>query len=114
MGLRQSAVNAELSAGSCSKAEAGRASAKGSEPASANVHVAPGAAVGRGWTKRSSGRSAAVGRAPKQVSSTLNQSRFPADRLGDEAVVGWHLVTTLFSLRLRVAQHFPYRLAAET
>ena len=44
----------------------------------------------------------------------LNQSRFPADRLGDEAGVGWHLVTTLFSLRLRVAQHFTQRLAADT
>jgi hypothetical protein len=31
-------------------------------------------------------------------------SRFPADRQGDQDVVGSHLVTTFLSLRLRVAQ----------
>jgi hypothetical protein len=41
-------------------------------------------------------------------------SRFPADRRGDQDVVGSDLVTTFFSLRLRVAQHFTYTLGAET
>jgi hypothetical protein len=32
----------------------------------------------------------------------------------DQDVVRSHFVPTFFSLRLRVAQHFTYRLAAET
>jgi len=33
-------------------------------------------------------------------------SRFPADRQGDQDVVGSHLETTFFSFRLRLAQYF--------
>ena len=39
----------------------------------------------------------------------------PADRRGDQDVAGSHHAPTfLFSLRLRVAQHSTFRLAAET
>jgi hypothetical protein len=74
MGPRQTAVNTlSYSTGSCSKAEAGRASAKtiGSGVCERPRRGGPG--VGRGWTNRRQGRSAAVGQAPKSVSSTLNQ-----------------------------------------
>jgi hypothetical protein len=81
MGPRQTAVNTlGYSTGSRPKAEAGRGSAKRSEPASANVHAAVGPGAGRGWTNGGQGRSAAVGQAPKQVSSTPNHRGFrPTD-----------------------------------
>jgi len=41
-------------------------------------------------------------------------STFPADGPGDQDVVGSHRGPTFSSLRLRAAQHFTYRLAAET
>ena len=41
------------------------------------------------------------------------RSRFPAHRRGDQDAVGSRLLTPFFSLRLQVAQHFTYRLAAE-
>lgn len=47
------------------------------------------------------------------VDAELTPSRFPADRRGEQDVVGSHLAPTFFSPRLRVAQHFTYRLAAE-
>lgn len=55
-------------------------------------------------------------RPPNQVSSTLNQPHrgFRPGRRGDQGEVGSHPVPTFLALRLRVAQHFTYRLAAET
>ena len=94
---------------------------RGSEPRSADVHAAPGPAAGRGWTKRSSGLGGGGWPSAKQVSSTPNQPHrgfrptAGSDQDGnDRDVVGSHRVTTFFSLRLRVAQHSTYRLAAET
>jgi hypothetical protein len=88
---------------------------KRSEPASANVHAAPGPPRPRP-DQRSSGP--VGGRWPTAKTGFLDAkptlSRFPADRRGDQDVVGSHRVTTFFSLRLRVRQHFTYRLAAET
>jgi hypothetical protein len=49
-----------------------------------------------------------------QAPDNTTPSRFPADRRNDQNMVGSHLAPTFFSLRLRVAQHFTYRLAAET
>jgi hypothetical protein len=105
MGPRRTAVNTlSYSTGSRSKAEEGRVSAKTIATGICDVHAAPGPATGRGWTSGGQGRSAAVGRPPK-LSSTPNQPhRGPADRQGDQDVVGSHLVTTFVSLRLRVAQ----------
>ena len=71
---RQMAVSSlSYSTGSRSKAEAGRASA---ETIGTGVCERPrrgGSGVGRGWTNGRQDRSAAVGQAPKPVSSTLNQ-----------------------------------------
>jgi hypothetical protein len=40
--------------------------------------------------------------------------RFLADRRADQDVVGSHLLDNVLLARLRFAQHFTYRLAAET
>ena len=45
-----------------------------------------------------------------RTQTAVTPARFPADRRGDQHVVGSHLVTTCFLLRLRVAQHFTQRL----
>jgi hypothetical protein len=107
MGLSQTAVNTlSYSIGSRSKAEAGRASAKriGTGACGLRLGQRSSGPLGGGWP---TARIGFVGAEPAA-------SRFPADRRGDQDVVGSHLITTLFSLRLRVAQHFTHRLAAET
>ncbi len=49
--------------------------------------------------------------------STLSAEPPPSEdpplQRGDQSMVGSRLVTPFFSLRLRVAQHITYRLAAE-
>jgi len=83
---------------------------RGSEPRCANVHAAPGPAAGpqtngrQGW----SAPTAKTG----FVDAEPTPSRFPADRRGDQDVVGSHRVTTFFSLRLRVAQHFTLQIGS--
>jgi hypothetical protein len=80
-----------------------------STPQRGSPRAAAGANGRQGWLE-------AVRRASKQVSSTPNQPHRgfrPTEGSGQD-VVGSHLVTTFFSLRLRAAQHFTYRLAAET
>jgi hypothetical protein len=117
MGPRQTAVSTlRYSTGSRSKAEAGRASAKtigtgvcerprrGGPRCGPRLDQRSSGPVGGGWPSAKTGF----------LDAEPTQSRFPADRRGDQDVVGSHLVTTFFSLRLRVAQHFTYRLGAET
>jgi hypothetical protein len=53
-------------------------------------------------------------RLDQRSSGPVGGGWFPADRRGDQDVVGSHGLATFFSLRLRVAQHFTHRLAAET
>jgi hypothetical protein len=112
MGPRQTAVNTlSYSTGSRSKAEAGRASAKtiGTGVCECPRRTGPrldqrsSGPVGSGWPSAKTGF----------ADAEPTPSRFPADRRGDQDVIGSHLVTTLFSPRLPVAQHFTYRLAAE-
>jgi len=94
MGPRQTAVNTlSYSTGSRSKAEAGRASAKTIGTGVCERPRRGGPSVGRGWTNGRQGRSAAVGQAPKPVSSTLNQPhRGFRPTTGDQEVVGPHRV----------------------
>jgi hypothetical protein len=117
MGPRQMAVNTlSYSTGSRSKAEAGRASAKTIGSGVCERPRGTGPRCGPRLEQRSSGPvgggwpSAKTGFADAEPTP----SRFPADRRGDQDVVGSHLVTTFFSLMLRVAQHFTHRLAAES
>src|SRR5271166_1530835 len=120
MDLRQTAVNAlSYQLDRAPKLRPPERRQRGSEPWSANVHAAPGPAAG--WTKRSSGLVGGGWPSAKQVSSTPNQPHRGfrptkgSDQDGsDRDVVGSHRVTTFSSLRLRVAQHSTYRLAAET
>ncbi len=118
MGSRQTAVNTlSYSTRSRPRAEVGQSVGKNdrnqrlrtSTPRRAPVRASAGPTVGGGWSSA------------KQVSSTPNQPHrgfrptAGSDQDGnDRDVVGSHRVTTFFSLRLRVAQHFTYRLAAET
>jgi len=112
MGPRHTAVNTlSYSTGSCPKAEAGRASAKTigtgvcerPRRGGPRVDQRSSGPVGGGWPTAKTGF----------LDAGPTPSRFPADRRGDQDVVGSHLVTTFFSLRLRVAQHFTYWLGAE-
>ena len=109
MGPRQTAVNTlSHSTGSHPKAEARRASAKtigtgvcerarrGGPRCGPRLDQRSSGPVGGGWPSATTGF----------VDAEPTPSRFPADRRGDQDVVGPHLVTTFFSLRLRVAQHF--------
>ena len=122
MDLRQTAANAlSYQLDRAPKLRPPERRQRGSEPRSANVHAAPGPAAGRGWTKRSSGLVGGGWPCAKQVSSTPNQPHRGfrptkgSDQDGiDRDVVGSHRLATFFSLRLRVAQHSTYRLAAET
>jgi len=41
-----------------------------------------------------------------RYSTESRDSRFPADRRGDQDMGGSHLATTFFSPRLRLVQHF--------
>jgi hypothetical protein len=113
MGPRQTVVNKlRCSTGSCCKSEASRASAKTigtgvcerprrGEPRVDHRSSRP---VDGGWPTAQTGFADAQP-APSMV---------PADRRADQNIVGSHLPTTFFSLRLRVAQHFTYRLVAES
>ena len=108
MGPRQTAVNTlSYSTGSRPKAEAGRASAKTIGTGVCERPRRGGPRCGPRLDQRSSGP--AGGGWPSAKTGFLDAeptpSRFPADRRGDQDVVGSHLVTTFFSLRLRVAQH---------
>ena len=91
----------------------------GSEPQFADVHAAPGPTAGRGRTKRSSGPVGGGWPTAKTDSPMLNQPRRGfrptggATRAGVRNMVGSHHVPNFFSLRLRVAQHFTRRFAAE-
>jgi hypothetical protein len=104
MGPRQTAVNTlSYSTESPSKAEAGRASAK---TIGTGVCECP-RRTGPRLDQRSSGPDGCG--CPSAEAGFLDAeptpSRFPADRRGDHDVVGSHLVTTFFSLRLPIAQH---------
>lgn len=117
MGPRQTAVNTlSYSTGSRPKAGAGRGAAKaiGSGVCERPRHGGPrfGPRLDQRWSGSVDGGrpSAKTG----FLDAEPTPARFPADRRGDQNVVGSHLVTTSFSLRLGVAQHFTYRLAAET
>jgi hypothetical protein len=117
MDLRQTAVNTlsyQLDGAPKLRPPARRH--RGLEPRSADVHAAPGPAAGRGGPNDRQGWSEAVGQA-------LNRSRRrrtnPIEVSGRPrgATATWSgriVSTTFFSLRLRVAQHSTYRLAAET
>jgi hypothetical protein len=117
MGPRQTAVNKlRNSTGSRSEPEAGRASARtigtgvwerpsrGGPQCGPRVDRWSSRPVVAGWPTAKTGFDYAEP-AP---------SRVPADRRADQDIVGSHLATTLFSLRLRVAQHFTYGLAAKS
>lgn len=84
-----------------------------SERRFAHVHGRTGPPTGHSRTNGRQGWSAPTAKTGS-VGAEPTLSRFPADRRSDQDVVGSHLVPTFFSLRLRVAQHFTYRLAAET
>jgi hypothetical protein len=124
MDLRQTAVNAlSYQLDRAPKLRQRKRRQRGLEPRSANVHAAPGPAAGRAWTRRSSGLVGGGGWSSAKtglVDAVPAPSRFLADRGGatrigaHRDVVASHRVTTFFSLRLRVAQHSTYRLAAET
>jgi hypothetical protein len=107
--------HAELTTGSRSKLRWAKRRQRQSEPASANIHAAwdplRAAAgptvvrpVGGGWPTAKIGF----------VDVKRSPSTFPADRRGDQRLVGSPLVTTSFSLGPRVAQNSTDRLAAET
>ncbi len=112
MGSRQTAVNTlSYSTRSRPRAEVGQSVGKNdrnqrlrtSTPRRAPVRASAGPTVGGGWPSAKTGF----------LDAEPTPSRFPADRRDDQDVVGSHLVTTFFSLRLRVAQHSTFRLAAE-
>jgi hypothetical protein len=108
MGPRQTAVNTlSCSTGSRPKAEAGRASAKTIGTGVCERPPRGGPRCGPRLDQRSSGPVGGSWRSAKTgfLDAEPTPSRFPADRRGNQDVVGSHLVTTLFSLRLRVAQH---------
>jgi len=105
MGPRQTAVKKlRNSTGSRSKSEAGRASAKTigtgvcERPSRGGPRVDHRSSrpVDGGWPTAKTGF----------VDAEPAPSRVPADRRADQDIVASHLATTLFSLRLRVAQHF--------
>jgi hypothetical protein len=117
MGPRQTAVNNKLrvSTGSRSESGAGRASAKTLGTGVCERSTRGGARCGPRIYHRSS--RPVVGGLPTAktgfVYAEPAPSRVAADRGADQDIVGSHLATTLFSLRLRVAQHFTYGLAAK-
>jgi hypothetical protein len=116
MGSRQTAVNTlSYSAGSRSKAEADRVSAKTIGTGVCQCPRRTGPRCGPRLDQRSSGPVGGGWPTAKTgfVDAEPTSSRFPGDQRGDQGVVGPHLLTTFFSLRLRLAQHFTYRLAAE-
>ena len=66
----------------------------------------PGPPPGRPASTRSNmgPRTTAVNKL--RYSTESRDSRFPADRRGDQDMGGSHLATTFFSPRLRLVQHF--------
>ena len=111
MGPSQTAVNTpSYSNTSRSKTEAGRASAKTIGTGVCERPRRGGPRCGLRLDQRSSGPVGGGGgwltATTDFVGAELTPSRFPADRRGDQDVVRSRLVTTVHSLRLRLAQHF--------
>jgi hypothetical protein len=109
MGSGHTAVNTpSYSDRSRSKTEAGGASAKTIGTGVCERPRRGGPRCGLRLNQRSSGP--VGGEWPTAttdfVGAEPTPSRFPADRRGDQDVVGSRLVTTVHSLRLRLAQHF--------
>jgi len=117
MGPRQTAVDTlSYSTDLAPKLRSGRASAKTIGTGVCERPCRGGPRCGPRLDQRSSGP--VGGDWPSAKTGFLDAeptpSRFPADRRGDQDVVGSHRLATFFSLRLRVAQHFTHKLAAET
>jgi hypothetical protein len=114
MDLRQAADNTlSYELDRVPKPRRARASAKTIRTAVCECPRRTGPAAGHSRTNGRQGWSAPTAKTGF-VDAEPTPSRFPADRRGDQDVAGSHLVPTFFSLRVRVAQHFTYRLAAQT